>query len=137
MARYTRAPESVQVAAALKHATAIISESQPDTPAPGIPQARMTYIPKGSFSILDTWYVGGLRGTGSHHLSLAGVAVPAEHLAAPFFASATHDGPLWRIPLVTLAAMFLAAAPRDLPPPPARHTPPHLRRTPSSDGDRR
>ena len=53
----------------------------------------------------------GLRGTGSHHLSLPGVQVPAEHLAAPFFEPARHDGPLWRIPLVTLAAMFLAAVP--------------------------
>ena len=53
----------------------------------------------------------GLRGTGSHHLSLPGVQVPAEHLAAPFFEPARHDGPLWRIPLVTFAAMFLAAVP--------------------------
>jgi 2-polyprenyl-6-methoxyphenol hydroxylase-like FAD-dependent oxidoreductase len=51
------------------------------------------------------------RGTGSHHLSLPGVQVPAEHLAAPFFEPARHDGPLWRIPLITLAAMFLAAVP--------------------------
>ena len=53
----------------------------------------------------------GLRGTGSHHLSLSGVQVPAEHLAAPFFEAPCHDGPLWRIPLVTQAAMFLGAVP--------------------------
>ncbi len=53
----------------------------------------------------------GLRETGSHHLSLSGVPVPAEHLAAPFFETARHDGPLWRIPLVTLAAIFPAAVP--------------------------
>ncbi len=37
--------------------------------------------------------------------------MPAEHLAAPFFERPRHDGPLWRIPLVTLAATFLAAVP--------------------------
>ena len=31
--------------------------------------------------------------------------------AAPFFEPARHDGPLWKIPLVTLATMFLAAVP--------------------------
>jgi alkylation response protein AidB-like acyl-CoA dehydrogenase len=40
-----------------------------------------------------------------------GVRVPPEHLAAPFFEPARHDGPLWRIPLVTLGTMFLAAVP--------------------------
>jgi indole-3-acetate monooxygenase len=59
----------------------------------------------------DTWDAMGLRGTGSQHLNLSGVEVPAEHLAAPFFEAARHDGPLWRIPLVTLAATFLAAVP--------------------------
>ena len=38
-------------------------------------------------------------------LSLSGVQVPAEHLAAPFFEVPRHDGPLWRIPLVTLNPM--------------------------------
>src|SRR4051812_28986699 len=29
-------------------------------------ETRMAYVPRGSFTILDTWQVGGLRGTGSH-----------------------------------------------------------------------
>ena len=53
----------------------------------------------------------GLRGTGSHHLTITDACVPAEHFAAPFFEPARHDGPLWRIPLVTLAGMFLGAVP--------------------------
>ena len=75
------------------------------------PPWRFAFVPARSAVIEDTWDAMGLRGTGSHHLSLAGVPVPAEHLAAPFFESARHDGPLWRIPLVTLAAIFLATVP--------------------------
>jgi len=61
--------------------------------------------------IEDTWDALGLCGTGSHHLTLTGVRVPREQVAAPFFGPARHDGPLWRLPLVTLAAPFLAAVP--------------------------
>ncbi len=77
----------------------------------GAPDWRFAFVPARSAVIEDTWDAMGLRGTGSHHLSLPGVQVPAEHLAAPFFEPARHDAPLWRIPLVTLAAMFLAAVP--------------------------
>jgi len=79
--------------------------------AGGAPDWRFAFVPARSAVIEDSWDAMGLRGTGSHHLSLPGVRVPAEHLAAPFFEPARHDGPLWRIPLVTLAAIFLAAVP--------------------------
>jgi indole-3-acetate monooxygenase len=75
------------------------------------PPWRFAFVPARSAVIEDTWDAMGLRGTGSHHLTLSAVPVPAEHLAAPFFEAARHDGPLWRIPLITLAAMFLAAVP--------------------------
>ena len=83
-----------------------------DSPRPdGAPDWRFAFVPARAAHIEDTWDAMGLRGTGSHHLSLADLAVPAEHLAAPFFEPARHDGALWRIPLITLAAMFLAAVP--------------------------
>src|SRR5262245_1803594 len=34
--------------------------------APGQPDLRLLFVPKGRFTILDTWHVGGLRGSGSH-----------------------------------------------------------------------
>ena len=88
----------------------MVSGSGPPRPG-GAPDWRFAFVPARSAVIEDTWDAMGLRGTGSHHLSLPGVQVPAEHLAAPFFEPARHDGPLWRIPLVTLAAIFLAAVP--------------------------
>ena len=90
----------------------LVTESgRPRTLACGAPDWRFAFVPARSAVIEDTWEAMGLCGTGSHHLSLSGVPVPAERLAAPFFEPARHDGPLWRIPLVTLAAMFLAAVP--------------------------
>ena len=77
----------------------------------GAPDWRFAFVPARSAVIEDTWHAMGLCGTGSHHLTLSGVQVPPEQIAAPFFEPARHDGPLWKIPLVTLAAMFLAAVP--------------------------
>ena len=89
----------------------VTEAGRPRTLACGAPDWRFAFVPARSAVIEDTWDAMGLCGTGSHHLSLSGVPVPAERLAAPFFEPARHDGPLWRIPLVTLAAMFLAAVP--------------------------
>ena len=89
----------------------VTEAGRPRTLACGAPDWRFAFVPARSAVIEDTWDAMGLCGTGSHHLSLSGVPVPPERLAAPFFESARHDGPLWRIPLVTLAAMFLAAIP--------------------------
>jgi indole-3-acetate monooxygenase len=77
----------------------------------GTPDWRFAFVPARSVVMEDTWDAMGLCGTGSHHLTLSGTQVPPEHIAAPFFEPARHDGPLWKIPLITLAAMFLAAVP--------------------------
>lgn len=45
---------------------------------PGVPHMRMVFVPKGSYEIVDTWHVGGLRGTGSHDVVVEDLAVPAE-----------------------------------------------------------
>lgn len=89
----------------------VTEDGRPRTLACGAPDWRFAFVPARSAVIEDTWDAMGLCGTGSHHLSLSGVPVPAERLAAPFFEPARHDGPLWRIPLITMAAMFLAAVP--------------------------
>jgi indole-3-acetate monooxygenase len=61
-------------------------------------------VPKGSFQVIDTWYVGGLRGTGSHDITVEDVFVPSERT----YSSADPgnlDRPLYRMPpLATLSA---------------------------------
>lgn len=76
--------------------------------AAGIPEARMAYLPKGSYSILDTWHVGGLRGTGSHDIVVDDVFVPAEQT---FFSldPAQLDRPLTRMPFFATMCAGCAA----------------------------
>jgi len=67
-------------------------------------ETRMAYVPRGSFTILDTWQVGGLRGTGSHDVVVEDVFVPAERT----FTNRDPiqlDGPLYQMPFsATMAA---------------------------------
>src|SRR5207249_3877680 len=51
--------------------------------APGKPDLRVLFVPKGRYEILDTWHVGGLRGSGSHDVVVEDVFVPAEDSFSP------------------------------------------------------
>ena len=51
--------------------------------APGQPDLRVLFVPKGRYTILDTWHVGGLRGSGSHDVVVDDVFVPAEDSFVP------------------------------------------------------
>ena len=69
-----------------------------------MPEARMAYVPKGSYEILDTWHVGGLRGTGSHDVVVNDVFVPEERTYS-FLDPVLLDRPLYRMPfMATMAA---------------------------------
>jgi alkylation response protein AidB-like acyl-CoA dehydrogenase len=76
--------------------------------AAGVPEMRMAYLPKGAYRILDTWYVGGLRGTGSHDIVVDDVFVPAERTF--FFTDpAQLDRPLSRMPFFATMCAGCAA----------------------------
>jgi alkylation response protein AidB-like acyl-CoA dehydrogenase len=51
--------------------------------APGQPDIRVLFVPKCSYDILDTWHVGGLRGSGSHDVVVDDVFVPVGDSFAP------------------------------------------------------
>lgn len=61
----------------------VIWEDGRPVPAPsGAPLTRIFWAPAKSATILDTWHVLGLRGTGSHDFTLADVFVPESHSVA-------------------------------------------------------
>lgn len=76
-----------------------------------MPDWRLVITEMSNGTVADNWDVAGLRGTGSHDVTIAGLAVPAEHTIAPFFELARHDGPLWRLPFYTLLGSILAGIP--------------------------
>jgi alkylation response protein AidB-like acyl-CoA dehydrogenase len=82
----------------------ITDGTEPHMAAPGRPEMRMAYLPKGSYQIVDTWQVGGLRGTGSHDVVVDEIFVPAERTFALTDPNRI-DRPLYRMPFrATMAA---------------------------------
>ncbi len=76
----------------------------------GPPETRFMFVRKGRFEILDTWHVGGLRGTGSHDVVVDDVFVADAHSLSPGDPP-TLERPIGRIPIVcTLSAGFAAQA---------------------------
>jgi alkylation response protein AidB-like acyl-CoA dehydrogenase len=76
--------------------------------APGVPETRLAYLRRGALQVLDTRYVGGLRGTGSHDVSAEAAYVPREWTISPADAP-TLGRPIGRIPIIcTMAAGFAA-----------------------------
>lgn len=78
------------------------------------PDLRVLFVPRGRYSIVDTWNVGGLRGSGSHDVIVDDVFVPVEDSFAPRppMASSSTLDQLPAIPVMTagLAAQFLGMA---------------------------
>jgi alkylation response protein AidB-like acyl-CoA dehydrogenase len=73
---------------------------------PGEPETRLVFVRRGDFQILDTWHVGGLRGTGSHDVVVEEAHVAHRFTVAPGDA-VTLDAPIGRIPIIpTMAAGY-------------------------------
>ena len=83
--------------------TVLVDEDSVD----GEPEMRMAYFPREGCEILDTWNVMGMRGTGSHDISVTDVYVPRSRTfpMEPEFEPGWHyRGPLYRMPVVGTAA---------------------------------
>ena len=66
------------------------------TPA-GAPETRFVLVPATESEIIDTWTVGGLRGTGSHDVVVRDVFVPTPY-GSGFFDPHVLPEPRYRIP---------------------------------------
>jgi alkylation response protein AidB-like acyl-CoA dehydrogenase len=74
------------------------------------PVPRIVFVPVADLAIEDTWDVAGLRGTGSHHVVAAEIAIDPDR-SARFADRPWPDGTLWRLPIYTTLLPTLVAVP--------------------------
>lgn len=75
----------------------VMDGERPRQLAGGTAEVRRALIPASAAQICDTWHVGGLRGTGSHDVTVSDLFVP-EAYAPLVGAWSGRRGPLWRFP---------------------------------------
>ena len=91
------------------HLLSLVHENgAPRMLAPGEPDLRVLFVPKGCFAILDTWHAGGLRGSGSHDVVVDDVFVPAEHSLAPA-PPVAGNSPLAQLPIIPMMVAGIGA----------------------------
>ena len=74
-----------------------------------VPDVRFAFVPTAALTIEDTWDVSGLRGTGSNHVSVQDVVVPASRTTPLMASQPKEDGPLYRLPLLGALAVGVAS----------------------------
>jgi alkylation response protein AidB-like acyl-CoA dehydrogenase len=91
------------------HLMSVVNENGvPRMLAPGQPDVRVLFVPKGRYTILDTWHVGGLRGSGSHDVVVDDVFVPVEDSAAPAPPVASNSA-LAQLPIIPMMIAGIGA----------------------------
>lgn len=85
----------------------VISEGSPTTLGPGA-NLKLFFIPKEDIEVIDTWHVGGLRGTGSHDIIVKDTVVK-ESYAVDFESPVEIDNAYNRLPIGCINAAGCAA----------------------------
>lgn len=83
----------------------------------GTPMTLQCYIPAEAVNVMDTWHSTGLRGSGSHDVSVPYCTVPKEQTFSYQNLSFYREGPLYSFPLniaLNLSAVPLGVAQRAL-----------------------
>jgi alkylation response protein AidB-like acyl-CoA dehydrogenase len=77
----------------------------------GAPSLRLCLFPRAQADVIDTWHVGGLRGTGSHDFQVTELFVPKERTIplSGFSPEPTQPGALYATPMPTVFSSILAA----------------------------
>jgi alkylation response protein AidB-like acyl-CoA dehydrogenase len=87
----------------------IFENEAPRLASNGIPDLHFFFFPKEEVTILDTWYSGGLRGTGSHDIEVQDAFVPADRTFSIVESKPFYDGTLYRSSIISIFGMPLAA----------------------------
>jgi alkylation response protein AidB-like acyl-CoA dehydrogenase len=78
--------------------------------ADGKPETRLVFFPATDGELIDTWTVGGMRGTGSHDYAIKDLFVPIER-TLPADAPSRLQDTLYNLPLMALMDSMMAAVP--------------------------
>ena len=87
-----------------QHSDWLVGGTVMDTPG----EARLMFFARDQVQIHDTWYTGGLRGSGSHDFEVADAFVP-EGRSVRLGSRPLCDGPLYRFPVFGLLALGVCA----------------------------
>ena len=87
----------------------IFDGTTPRRTSSGGPDMRFMFFPRNNVDIIDTWHVGGMRGTGSHDFRVDDLFVPTDRSIPAFISLGTQPGTLFRTPLISLFVVALAA----------------------------
>jgi alkylation response protein AidB-like acyl-CoA dehydrogenase len=99
-------------ASGIHHATwiaagcVVYDGAEPRTTADGLPIVVYVYVPTAAATILDTWQVSGMRGTGSTEYTLDAVFVPVERTSSPAERQGADVTPLLKVLDVTTGSVF-------------------------------
>jgi alkylation response protein AidB-like acyl-CoA dehydrogenase len=86
----------------------VLDGDQPRLDGDGRPVSRLMFLPAADYQVIDTWSVGGLRGTGSHDFAVTDAYVPHDRTLA-FGDAPVQPGALYRFPLFGLMASVVSA----------------------------
>ena len=78
--------------------------------ANGTPETRLVFFPASDGELIDTWSVGGMRGTGSHDYAIKDLFVPIERTLSADAPSRLPDA-LYNMPLMSLMDSMMAVVP--------------------------
>lgn len=84
-------------------------EGQPVPGPDGQPEVRLFVYPPEDIEIVDTWWAGGLRGSGSHDLRADGAMCPDGMSLAFLDDPAPGSPPIGRIPVTSQITLWTAA----------------------------
>jgi alkylation response protein AidB-like acyl-CoA dehydrogenase len=92
----------------------VVTEDGKPLPGPagtdGAPMLRGFMLPARDWQIEDTWHVAGLKGTGSHHVTLTDTLVPAANSFDPVSGGPCQTGALYQAVLQLIPLLHCAFA---------------------------